>query len=104
MFPAGSRPQVPQSQASIVVRRALFNAPMSVARATNHNQQRGPAGREGDKFEVMVAGSNGEVFPFTSILVVIHDCLVLMYGVADNCLVSLTRKGHGYCYCVCAGY
>jgi hypothetical protein len=53
-----------------VVRRALFNAPMSVAQATNHSPQRGPAGREGDKVEVLVAGSNGEVFPLTSILVV----------------------------------
>lgn len=56
-------PVCPNPEANVVVRCALFGAPMSVAQATNHGQLRGPADREGEEFEVLVAGSNGEVLP-----------------------------------------
>ncbi|KAF2632924.1 hypothetical protein BU25DRAFT_444923 [Macroventuria anomochaeta] len=51
-------PACPNPEANIVVRCALFNAPMSAAQATNHGQQRGPADAEGDRFEVLMRGSN----------------------------------------------
>ena len=53
-------PAWPNFPANVVIRCALFSTPMSAAQATNYGQQRGPADGNGERFEVLVAGSNGK--------------------------------------------
>lgn len=55
-------PACPNPEANVVVRCALFRTPMNAAQATNNGQLRGPADEDGDKFEVLMRGSNGKIF------------------------------------------
>ncbi|KAF1922845.1 uncharacterized protein M421DRAFT_408360 [Didymella exigua CBS 183.55] len=50
----------PNPEANVVVRCALFRSAMSAAQATNNGQERGPVDDDGDKFEVLMRGSNGK--------------------------------------------
>lgn len=50
----------PNPPANVVIRCALFSEPMSAAYATNYGEARGPADGNGEKFEVMIRGSNGK--------------------------------------------
>lgn len=52
--------ECPNPPANVIIRCALFSEPMSAANATNHGEVRGPADRNGEKFEVMMRGSNGK--------------------------------------------
>lgn len=57
-------PACPNPDANVEVRCALFRSPMNAGQATNYGQVRGPTDAEGDRFEVMVRGSNG-MCPFS---------------------------------------